>query len=98
VIFFYKRAARVCADRPIELAAIARQTERFERELLLTQAKAHLLRGEFAAASGAFEGLSGRANNVSSSLIAGVGRRMPRALLWAYQLKSGLRTLRAFAR
>lgn len=83
-----------CDARPIERAAIDRQVAWFERRLLLATAKTHLLRHEFAAATRNFEKLHVLSDNVSSSILARISRRLPRALLWAYQAKAAFRIFR----
>ncbi len=94
VIRFLHRARLICHDRPAECAAIDRQLARFEREQLLASAKAHLLRGEFDAATTNLEKLSVLADDLRSGLVARISRHVPHALLWAYRAKSALRSLR----
>ena len=93
-ILVLQRARNACDGRPVERAAIDRQVAWFEQRLVLADAKTHLLRREFADATRHFERLHVLTDNVSSSIIARISRRLPRALLWAYQARAALRTFR----
>ena len=94
VVQTYRALRTLCRNRPVELAAINRQLTRFEREWLFIAAKTHLVRGEFEAASADFTRLSAVSNDLTSAIMAGVSRRLPHALLWAYRAKSAWRMLR----
>jgi GT2 family glycosyltransferase len=93
-ILVLQRARSFCDEHPVELAAINRQVAWFEQRLVLANAKTHLLRREFADATRHFERLHVLTDNVSSSLVARISRRLPRALLWAYQARTALRGFR----
>jgi glycosyltransferase involved in cell wall biosynthesis len=94
VVHTYRWLLTLCADHPVEQTAIARQLARFERERLLIVAKTHLVRGEFDAAAAHFEKLSAITNDVASTIMASVSRRLPYALLLAYRAKTAFRALR----
>jgi glycosyltransferase involved in cell wall biosynthesis len=94
VIRVYQHIRRFWPHPCPEREAIDRQISRFERQRLLDAAKTHLLRRNFGAAAVDFERLAAMRNDVASGVIAGVGRRLPQAILWAYHVKSAFRTLR----
>jgi glycosyltransferase involved in cell wall biosynthesis len=85
-----KRASRLCADRPRELAAIHKQLERFEGERFLASAKANLVRHNFDAAAKDFNSLFDVRRDFASATIARMSRHMPAILLWAYRIKCAL--------
>ena len=91
-IFVLQRARRSCDGRPLERAAIDRQVAWFEQRLVLANAKTHLLRREFADATRHFERLHLLTDNITSSIIARVSRRLPRTLFWAYRARTAIRT------
>jgi glycosyltransferase involved in cell wall biosynthesis len=83
----FRNARDLCADRPRELAVIRRQLARFEEERLLASAKANLVGRNFAAATNDFNSLRDVRRDFVTAAIAGMSRRLPSLLLWAYRVK-----------
>jgi glycosyltransferase involved in cell wall biosynthesis len=80
-----------CLDRPEELRTIDRQLSRFASERALAEAKDALGRGQYREAARRFGELGQSADTRYARAIAGVGRRFPRLLSWAWAAKTGLR-------
>ena len=85
-------------EYPLDIAAIDTQIERFEKQLLFTSAKAHLIGREFDKAADAFSALSALDGRWASELIAQASRRAPGTLRLAYRGMTALRTGAAIGR
>jgi GT2 family glycosyltransferase len=81
-------------EHPLDVAAIDAQIERFEKQLLFTKAKAHLVEREFDKAADAFSALSALDGRLASELVAQASRHAPGTLRLAYR---GMTALRAGA-
>jgi glycosyltransferase involved in cell wall biosynthesis len=82
---------------PAELDVIDRQLARFNRELRLAAAKAHLLQGEFREAADEFAAVSNLKGDLFSKVVARTSRQAPGTLRWAYRTLSAIRASRRAA-
>jgi glycosyltransferase involved in cell wall biosynthesis len=91
IMHVLRKAQRLFAGRPRELAAIERQLARFEEERLLAKAKTNLVERNFSAATDDFNSLFSVKRDFMSGVIARMSRYFPGLLLWAYRAKRALR-------
>lgn len=99
ILSVYHKAQSLCADRPAVLAAVQEQIARFERQHLITVAKAALLRGDFDDAGAQFARLQTCGDGgYHDRALAALGRVSPRCVLWAYSARSAWRNVTRRAR
>ena len=91
ILCVFRRMLPICGDLPLERAAIRRQINRFEQQLLFARAKASLVRRDFAGAAETFGALSKIQRGFRAAAVARMSRMAPHALLWAYRAKSAWR-------
>lgn len=83
----------MCRGRPAERAAIVRQIERFERELLAVEAKTALRRRDFQMAADRFKSLHQREGGAFLAAVAAASRYAPVPLFWFYRGREALRRI-----
>jgi glycosyltransferase involved in cell wall biosynthesis len=81
-----------------EAQAIDRQIARFERRLLIVGARVALNERDLERSRGFFRQLAQRDANDAFQLIAEIGRRLPRLVLWGYKAKIAFRKCRQHLR
>ena len=91
IIHALMKARDRCEHRPVELAAIDQQIERFERETLALQAKTALRAREFTTAARWFQKLYERDRRISRAALAACSRIAPATLWWADRARRSLR-------
>ena len=77
-----------------EVAAIDRQIARFERRALIVAARVALTQGNIESARRRFCELAQRDARDAFQLVAAIGRRMPRLVLWGYEARIAFRKWR----